>query len=208
MFYDILDEKRKSILPLLSEFKDGFYLAGGTALALQIGHRDSVDFDFFSADDLDTGELFEKLEDIFGDHTIQKVQDEKNTLTVIVDDSIKLSFFTYKYSLIGQLVAEEDINLASVEDIACMKLMAITSRSTEKDYVDLYYILQSIKLSDLLPLAQQKYSTIDTNLIIKSLVYFDDILEEAIIFKNNKKISFDKIKIFLQKIVKEYLEEG
>lgn len=207
MFYNILDKKRKDILPLLKELKENFYLAGGTALALQIGHRDSIDFDFFSVDNFDTSDLFKKLAYIFRDYTIQKVQDEKNTLTIVVDNSIKISFFTYKYSLIKPLVIKRNINFASIEDIACMKLMAITSRSTEKDYIDLYFILHSMKLSNLLFLVQQKYSTADINLIIKSLVYFDDVIEEAIMFKNNKKISFNKVKIFLQKIIKEYLKD-
>jgi len=61
MFYNILDEKRKDILPLFRKLKNKFYLAGGTALALQLGHRDSIDFDFFSEDEFDTRELFEKL---------------------------------------------------------------------------------------------------------------------------------------------------
>lgn len=69
MFYNILDQKRLALLPLFKSFKEGFYLAGGTALALQIGHRDSVDFDFFSEEDIDTKELFERLRKIFAGHT-------------------------------------------------------------------------------------------------------------------------------------------
>ncbi len=92
MFYNILDKKRKSILPLFEPLKNEFYLAGGTALALQIGHRDSIDFDFFSDKDFDTKELFEKLEKIFSAYKIKKVQDEKNTLTIVVDDNVRLSF--------------------------------------------------------------------------------------------------------------------
>ena len=61
MFYDILDKKRIKILPLLKNFKKEFYLAGGTSLALQIGHRDSVDFDFFKQDDIDLLGLFERI---------------------------------------------------------------------------------------------------------------------------------------------------
>ena len=206
MFYDILDKKRKNILPLFESFKNDFYLAGGTALALQLGHRDSIDFDFFSEKDFSTKDLFEKLKEVFKNYKIQKVQDEKNTLTMIIDKDIKLSFFTYKYPLLNSLIVEKYIGIASLEDIACMKLSAIVSRSTEKDYVDLYFILQDNKFSKLLELAQKKFSSLDTNLIIKSLTYFDDLIEEAIIFKNDKNVSLDKIKIFLLKIVKEYLE--
>ncbi len=204
MFYNILDEKRKSILPLFESLKDDFYLAGGTALALQIGHRDSVDFDFFSEKDFETRELFEKLKEIFVDHKIKKVQDEKNTLTIVVDD-IKLSFFTYKYRLLNPPISERYIRLASVEDIACMKLSAIVSRSTEKDYIDLYFILRNNELAKLLELVEKKFPTLDTNLVIKSLTYFDDIIEETIVFKNNQNVSLAEVKNFLRGIVREYL---
>ena len=82
MFYNILDEKRKNILSFFEPLKDDFYLTGGTVLALQIGHRDSVDFDFFSEKDFETRELFGKIKEIFVGHRIKKIQDEKNTLTI------------------------------------------------------------------------------------------------------------------------------
>ncbi len=206
MFYDILDKERKDILQLFSNFKDDFYLAGGTALALQLGHRDSIDFDFFSEHDFNTANLFEKLKEVGMRHKIQKVQDEKNTLTVIFDDSIKVSFFAYSYKLLNPVILEECVRIASVEDIACMKLSAIISRSTEKDYVDLYFILQHHKLSRLLALTEKKFPSLDTSIILKSLIYFDDVETEPILFKNNKDISFDTVKTFLQNTVKEYLE--
>lgn len=197
MFYNILDEERLNILPLLKIFKEDFYLAGGTALALQLGHRDSVDFDFFSKNNIDTEELFKKLENIFKEYKIRKVQEEKNTLTIIAGENVKISFFTYEYQLLKPLIEEQYLNLASAEDIACMKLSAIVSRSTEKDYIDLYFILQKYSLSSLLELAQEKFPSVDKNLILKSLVYFDDITEEVIIFKNNKNVSFKRVKKFL-----------
>ncbi len=206
MFCDILDENRKSILPLLKNLKSDFYLAGGTALALQLGHRDSIDFDFFTENDLDTGVLLEKLQDIFKEYPIKKIQEEKNTLTIIVDDDIKLSFFTYKYPLVKPLIEEEFLRLASVEDIASMKLSAIVSRATEKDYVDLYFILQEYELADLLKLADQKFPSLDEALILKSLTYFDDVVEEEIVFKHQQRVSFVEVKTFLKTEVQKYLE--
>jgi predicted nucleotidyltransferase component of viral defense system len=205
MFYDILDKKRMAILPLLKEFKSDFYLAGGTALALQLGHRDSIDFDFFSMKNIDTEKLFERIKTIFVGYEVKKIQEEKNTLTVIIDGDIKISFFTYQYQLLNKLVDEENLKLASIEDIACMKLSAIVSRSLEKDYIDLYFILQSNSLDNLLKLVQKKFPSLDTNLVIKSLTYFDDIVEEAINFKNEQKVSLEEVKMFLIKIVKDYL---
>jgi len=207
MFYDILDKKRIAILPLLKEFKEDFYLVGGTALALQTGHRDSIDFDFFCQEDINTQKLFEKVKEVFKGQKVLKTQDERNTLTVLIDKTIEISFFSYKYDLVGELVEEPNLKLASVLDIGCMKLSAITSRGISKDYIDLYYILQDIDLSYLLDKSAEKFPDLDRNLILKSLVYFNDIEVEPIKFKHNKDIDFEKVKIFLRKKVLETTRE-
>ena len=157
MFYAILDERRVALLPILKNFQDRFYLAGGTSLALQLGHRDSIDFDFFTQEAIDTGKLFEELREVFVGHEILKTQEEKNTLTLVVDGSVKLSFFTHTYPLIRDSIRDEYLTLASLEDIACMKLSAITGRATNKDYVDLYFLLEKFSLQDLLSFAEEKY---------------------------------------------------
>lgn len=202
MFYDILNDKRKDTLSLFRDFKNDFYLAGGTALALQIGHRDSVDFDFFTKKDIRTEDLFDRLKEIFKDHKILKIQEEKNTLTVLADSDIKISFFTYKYELLNDLIDEENFRLASIEDIACMKLSAICSRASNKDYIDLYYILKNIQLDTLLQKASKKFPDVDISLIIKSLVFFDDILIEPIIFKHDNFVDMPEIKKFMENKVK------
>ena len=206
MFYNILDKKRLDILPLFKNLKNDFYLAGGTALALQLGHRDSVDFDFFTNKNIDTKILFDSIQEAFKGRSVKKVQEEKNTLTVVIDGNIKISFFTYKYPLLDELVVEDNFRLASVRDIAYMKLSAIISRSTMKDYVDLYFILQSINLDELLESVIKKFPEIDVNLILKSLVYFDDIIDEEIIFKNDQIVTIDSLKQFFKELVKKYNE--
>lgn len=203
MFYDILDKKRLDLLPLFKNFKKDFYLGGGTALALQMGHRDSIDFDFFKEGEIDTQKLFRNLEEFFAGHHFLKIQEERDTLSLIVDDSVKLSFFGYKYKLIKELIDEENLKLASIEDIGCMKLSAITGRASNKDYIDLYYILQSIDFKDLLEKALQKFPNLDKNLILKSLVYFDDINLEPIMFRNNNHVDLPEVKKFLEEKIKE-----
>ncbi len=199
MFYNILDKKRLVVLPLLKKFKSDFYLAGGTGLALQLGHRDSVDFDFFSSRDIDTVRLFAAIKEIFKGHKILKVQEEKNTLTVFIDDNIKLSFFTYKYKLLKKPIGEPNLRIASVIDIAVMKLSAIVSRATSKDYIDLYFILKELPLKDILAATGKKMPELDINLVLKSLVYFKDIAREPIKFKNNKNVDFLAVKRFFEK---------
>ncbi len=114
MFYNILGKKRLDVLSLFKNFKDDFYLAGETALALQLGHHDSVDFDFFTNKNIDTKILFDRIQEIFKNRSVKKIQEEKNTLTVVIDDNVRISFFTYKYPLLDELVVEDNFRLASV----------------------------------------------------------------------------------------------
>lgn len=198
MYWSILDEERRRILPALEVARsNGFYLAGGTALALQIGHRDSVDFDFFKADVFDTTLLFERLTEAFPDMALVKVQDERNTLSLVASESIKLSFMRYPYPLLRPLVSAAHLDVADIVDIACMKLSAITGRGTMKDYVDLYFILQRIPLKELLVLCAVKLPQLDRALILKAMVYFDDLDVEPILYMKEHEISFDEVKKYL-----------
>jgi predicted nucleotidyltransferase component of viral defense system len=202
MYYDILDKNRKKITPLFKDLSKQFYLAGGTALALQLGHRDSLDFDFFTQKEFDAEKLFIKLQNIFSGYKLKKIQEEKNTLTILVDDKIKMSFFYYPYKLIKKPVKTENFILASIEDIGCMKLQAIVSRATARDYVDLYFILKRIKLEKLLDCLKKKLPQLEVMLALKGLVYFNDIAGERLKFKNNNEISFAEVKKFLKKEIK------
>ncbi len=206
LHWDILDDARQALLPLLKKVaeKESFYLAGGTGLALQLGHRDSIDFDFFTRSEFDTRSLVSELEGIFTGHSISITQEEKNTLSCLIDQSIQCSFFTYDYPHIHPLIESEYFPLASIEDIGCMKFSAITSRSVEKDYVDLYVILKQIPLTDLLALSKEKHPSLDEALILKSLVYFDDVLQEPILFKEGHDVAFTTIKTYLQGVVAQY----
>ena len=203
MFYSILDTKRQAILPLFARFKERFYLAGGTALALQLGHRDSIDFDFFTEHPFDTAALFAQLTDIFNGHTLLKTQDETNTLSVLVDESIKISFMTYPYTLLSPTVDEPYLCIASVVDIGCMKLSAIVGRATLKDYVDIYYILKMMPLAELLDRSAKKFPSVDVGLTLKSLVYFDDIDTEPISFTTSHEVTLAAIQQSLQEAIKK-----
>jgi hypothetical protein len=199
--FHILDNQRKKVFEELSCIsQEGFYLAGGTALALLIGHRDSIDFDFFRQGDFDTVAFHKKLEQMYGVRLL-KVQEEKNTLGYILDNTIKLSFFGYQYPLVSELVTETPVPLANILDIGCMKLSAITSRATNKDYIDLYYIFKQISFESLLELCRQKLPSLDPLLIKKSLVYFDDIIFEPIMYKDGFEVDFEEIKKSLRSMV-------
>lgn len=202
--WDILDPKRKSILPLFQHFaEEGFYLAGGTGLALQIGHRDSIDFDFFKKDDYDTAALIKNLESVFINHNLTITQQDKNTVSCSVDNNIRLSFFSYNYPLLKPLIETDYFEIASIEDIACMKLSAIMSRAVEKDYVDLYFILQQISLDDLLKSSRKKYRSLDEMMLLKALPFFEDVQKEHILFKEGHKVSLKQMKKFFEESVRQ-----
>lgn len=204
MHYEILDERRQALLPKLAHWKKDFYLAGGTGLALHIGHRQSIDFDFFSPKPIQTDQVFDSLRTALSPHPILKVQEEPNTISVIVDETIKVSFMTYDYPMLEAPTEEPCLAIASVRDIAAMKLSAIVSRATAKDYTDIFFILKEHSLEMLLKDAKKKYPELDTNLILKSLVYFDDIIDEPLVFQEGYNASLDEVKTALMEEVRQY----
>lgn len=204
--FSILSEERKKILPRFVTWKDEFYLAGGTALALQIGHRESVDFDFFSPHSFDTEVMIKRLSTLFGEKSFTVTQVEKNTLSIVLHQEIKISFMTYEYELITPLIATNYMNIASIPDIACMKLSAIMQRSALKDYVDLYEIMKIYSLEELLLFTKKKYPTIDSAVILKSLSYLEDIIDEPLIYQTEQiKPNLDILKLFFQNEVRKYI---
>jgi len=204
----ILSESRRKILSSFVSWKNDFYLAGGTGLALQIGHRDSIDFDFFSSNSFDPNKLIERLLAIFGHKSFTVTQIEKNTLSILLNSEIKISFMTYDYPLLNSLIQTEFLNISSIPDIACMKLSAIMQRSALKDYADLYEIMKIYSLEQLLLFAKKKYPMIDSTVILKSLSYLEDIIDEPLIYKDEKLMpSLIKLKQFFQNEVKKYINK-
>lgn len=158
-----------------------FYLAGGTGLALMFGHRLSRDFDFFSTDLFNEEALIQKLIGL-NDLTIESKN--QHTLHLTLKD-IKVSFLGYQYPLLFQTKkyqSENDISIdvADERDIACMKISAVSSRGTKRDFVDLYMIAQEYSLHELFKLFKRKFSLTPYNNvhILKSLTYFTDAATE------------------------------
>ena len=152
-----------------------FYLGGGTALALYFGHRRSGDLDWFTqgrvADPL-------RLAQSLRDEGLRLVvgQTERGTLYGTVA-RVRVSFLEYRYALLAGLKhwSEFECALASLDDLACMKLSAVAQPGSKKDFVDIYALgRQYCTLSDMLRLYQKKYSTQDIGHLLYSLSYFDD----------------------------------
>jgi predicted nucleotidyltransferase component of viral defense system len=194
----VLPEKQQAIFSTLQEMEwiRDFYLAGGTGLALQYKHRESVDFDFFSGKDFSNEEIITHLRK---NGTLEILDEEKNTLHTLFNE-VPLSFLGYKYKLINNLVHKNNIRLADTLDIGCMKLAAIVSRGTKKDFIDLFYILENYSLEFLIEKFHQKYDFNDhTYILLKSLVYFEDAEDDPMPLMK-KQTDWKKIK---KKIVKE-----
>ncbi len=193
MRQEIVNKKTKSLLEKLRKEKilKDFYLAGGTALALQCWHRKSIDLDWFTQKNFNTDKLKRKLSQ-FGKIIIES--EEKNTLNLILS-GVKLSFLNYPYKLLFPLINWQGIKLADERDIVCMKLSAISSRGSKKDFIDLFFILKKYSLSDLLKLFNKKYQNIKYNKlhILKSLIYFADADNEPMPIML-KKIDWKEIK--------------
>lgn len=201
--YEILDKRRQEFLPKFTVFKDRFYLAGGTALALYLGHRDSIDFDFFTSRDFDSPALMEELRTVFQGSQIEEKMGSPNTLTLKIDE-VDISFFKINEEILEPFIETEHLSLASLSDIGCMKLSALLGRSVLKDYVDLYAICKTVlPLNILLEKAKIKYPTVNNGAFIRALGYYGDIQMNNIIFKNNFFVTKEMIeKFFINEIKK------
>lgn len=147
-----------------------FYLVGGTALALQIGHRNSIDIDLFGKQEIDT-DLFTNLLNNFGKTEVQK--SSKNILITDVA-GIKVDFVNYQYQLIEKPIEVEGLRMLSRQDIAAMKLNAIAGRGSKKDFIDLYFLLNEFSLKQMLDFYIQKYFDGSEFMVFKSLSYFEE----------------------------------
>jgi len=162
-----------------SELGSHFYLAGGTALALQIGHRTSVDLDFFSPD-LDIPTARESIQDSLHEFSPELADSSWGNL-VFVARNVRVGFYGYGYPLIESLSKADNVALASVTDIGLMKLDTLLSRASRKDFHDLYAICQRTSLRNLLDAVPQKYSHARDfeAQVVKHLVYFERAEQEA-----------------------------
>ena len=158
--------KDLQLLELLKECR----LVGGTALALQLGHRRSVDLDFLGTVPQTPDEPQDLLRE---NHDVTIVKESKN-IHIYLIDGVKVDIVNYKYDWIDTPVEEDGIRLADVKDIAAMKVAAIIGRGTKKDFIDMNRLLQIFSLKEILDMYMQKYPDGSLFIAIKSLSYFED----------------------------------
>ena len=173
-------------------------LVGGTALALQYGHRMSVDLDFFGKIETDNIDIKEQLQDV-GKLSVIK---ESRNINVFVIDGVKVDFINYPYQWIDEAVVDETVLLASPRDIAAMKVNAIEGRGSKKDFIDLYFLLQHYSIQDILGFYAKKYPEYSIFRALMSLTYFEDA-ESQFMPKMFTNVSWEEIKNTLRKAVAE-----
>jgi len=210
MFKTVLSQNAQDALAILgrSGILKNAYLAGGSALALQFGHRISVDFDFFTQKRFNPANLGRKLTAI-GDF---KKEVAKGITLIGTFNDVKFSCFTYDYPLIGHTTEFLSVALAHPHDIAAMKLSAICDRATKRDYVDLFVLhQQGISIESGLRLYGEKYHVLEENMftLLKALSYFDEA-ETTDMPKMLIPVSWDAVKRFFisesMRLAKKYLE--
>jgi predicted nucleotidyltransferase component of viral defense system len=158
--------KNISEIPVFSSHR----LVGGTSLALQCGHRISVDLDFFSTEQFDHEEILFNLKSL---GKIEIVSKSKFINSFFIND-IKVDFVSLPYQWLEDAIIEDSIRLAGIHDIAAMKLSAITNRGSKKDFIDIALLIERLGLSNMFKLYHQKYPDGMEMMVMRSLVYFHD----------------------------------
>lgn len=175
--FELLTEQQQEVLRLLGPMATagGFYLAGGTAVALLLGHRQSDDFDWFLEGDIaDPLGLARSIQESGIPFKIGQIS--RGTLYGTVHD-VRVSFIEFRYRLLDSFIPWPELGcrLAGFKDLACMKLSAIAQRGARKDFIDLYALLrEGFSLADMLGWYQEKFKVQELGHVLYSLVYFAD----------------------------------
>lgn len=174
MHSEILNDKQKQLLPLLSQFRREYYLVGGTAIALHIGHRRSIDFDLFKFSAINHKRNLEKISASPFEHLVTRRVIEQ--MNLIIND-VKVTFFQYPFSVTPTDRYDNYFRLPSLLQLAAMKAYALGRRSKWKDYVDLYYLLSNhFTIPEISSAATKLFGELYSEKMFRSqLCYFDDV---------------------------------
>ena len=180
---------------------DGFYLVGGTALALQFGHRMSVDLDLFTELQFDKVALLEALQKSYD----VLVETEEGSMLITSINFVKVVFVKMSYPVLFDPIVAEGVRMLEIRDIAPMKLKSVTQRGSKKDFYDIYYLLDYLTIQQMLELFSLKFRQFEIFHVLKSLNYFDDAEKypDPVLF--DKTVTWNKVKSKIQSAVKSHL---
>jgi hypothetical protein len=197
MHKEILTENQLKLLPLLKDFSKDYILVGGTAIALHIGHRQSVDFDLFSPKKIRRKSIKNYL--IQKKYPVNELIKEEEDQIHFIINNVKVTFFQYPFIINDLIDFDRIIKIPSLINLAAMKAFALGGRGKWKDYVDLFFLLKDhFKLNQIIEKADELFGEVFNGKLLKEQIsYFEDInYEEEVIYLNTP-IDKDEIKKFL-----------
>ena len=203
IYLGLLDSARQKVFHQLRMFEQDGYLAGGTALALQLNHRKSVDFDVFVKKPIGSS-LRRKIKTIFGNQPYEV--NTTDQITFPLNEGIEITFLYYWYPHIRPLVLTTSLSLASVDDIIADKAHTLGRRALWRDYVDIFIVMKDHNLSaaQIIDLATQKFEgEFVKEQFLEQISYFDDIAVVPVEFIA-RSYTPEEIKTFLTTQVEEY----
>lgn len=210
VYLNILNQNQKDLLPLLRQYNADYYLVGGTAIALLLGHRESIDFDLFTFKNKNQLKARTGLEAKIKSNVIS-IFESKDQAHFIVNE-VKLTFYNFQYKIpIKSFI--QGIKMPDLLTLAAMKAFALGGRAKWKDYVDLYFILKhGIELNDIIELSSSLFNSDRATLFnyrnfMEQLMYYDDVsYEEEVVYVGGINPSNDEIKQYLTNISLDFLK--
>jgi Nucleotidyl transferase AbiEii toxin, Type IV TA system len=179
-------------------FLAGNYLVGGTSLALQMGHRLSIDLDLFTHEPFNGSVL---LDEFKTNYTVQPLT-VTDTIFILVVNGIKVDCVRFKYPFAFPLIHLDGIRLADIRDIAPMKLDAVTKRGNKKDFIDMYYLFERYTPQEILQWYDQMFKHATSFHVIRSLTYFEDAEQTEMPVMFDKKVSWSAVKKRMIEVVR------
>lgn len=211
VYLNILSNEQQEILPVVQHFQKDYVLVGGTAIALLLGHRESLDFDLFTFKNKNQFKTIDELTKITT-YPIVKLRELKDQAHFTIN-GVKITFFNYPYQIKSSQQIEK-IKIPDLLTLAAMKAFALGGRAKWKDYVDLYFILtNNITLEDIVKRAKEMFNTNTTTvfsekLFIEQLTYYKDIsYEEEVIYVIKNAPTDNEIKTVLKQFSFQYIDK-
>ena len=193
--------KKLQSINQLSEMR----LVGGTSLALQKGHRISVDLDLFGFDRKEDN--LSILAAIKKEGLKTEIRRQTSNMLIMMIENVKVDIVNYPYPWIDKVLVISDLLLAGKKDIAAMKLSAITNRGTKKDFVDLFYLLNDFTLTEMIGFYNSKYPDASTFMLLKSLTYFDDAEDNEMPTMLDNSFNWEQMKKQIEKVALELINQ-
>ena len=198
MHKEVLSKTQINLLPLIKTFSSEFSLVGGTAIALHLGHRRSIDFDLFIEKSFSNESLLNRIKN---NHTIQIIMVDKTDELTLVIDNVKVTFYKYPYKIKYLDKLDDIIKFPDLLTLGAMKAFALGRRAKWKDYIDIFFILNIYTFEDVVLKTRDLFgSEFNERLFREQLSYYEDInYEEKVDYMEGKEVSDDRIKRELSK---------